>query len=105
MAKTRPRKVRRAAERAEEKLTLGREKLFRLDLGGSPERPLEVPTPALVEPSARSLPCPSCGAAHEVLEHAAVKRGDARLREARLRCTGCGARRSLWFCLVNNQLN
>jgi len=76
-----------------------RERLFQLEPGGAPTSPLEVETPALVEPRAAALPCPRCGGEHELLEHLAVVAGTARLREARVRCRACAARRSLWFRL------
>ena len=95
--KTRARTQRREAERALSKLQAAREQLFRLDPGASPERPLDVPSPALVEAQAQSMPCPRCEGTHDVLEHLALTRGEVRLREARLRCRQCGSLRSLWF--------
>jgi hypothetical protein len=95
--KTRARTQRREAERALSKLQAAREQLFRVEPGGSPQQPLEVPSPALVEAHARSVSCPRCDGTHELLEHAAITRGGARLREARLRCRQCGSLRSVWF--------
>jgi hypothetical protein len=95
--KMRARTQRRDAARALSKRQAAHEQLFRLDPGGSPERPLDVPSPALVEAQAQSLPCPRCEGRHDVLEHLALTRGEARLREARLRCRQCGSLRSLWF--------
>jgi hypothetical protein len=77
-----------------------REKLFRLSAGGSAERPLDVVSPAMVDPHVSSVECPRCGGRLRLDEHAAVVIGGARLREARLQCTGCGSRRSLWFRIV-----
>jgi len=95
--KTRARTQRREAQRSISKLQSAREKLFGLELGGSPERPLEVSSPALVEPHAQSVPCPRCDGKHDVLEHVALTRGEVRLREVRLNCRQCGSLRSLWF--------
>jgi hypothetical protein len=95
--KPRPRAKRRESERASEKLTVARERLFQLEVGGSPERPLSVVSAAVVETQAESVPCPRCDGKHEVLEHVAVTVQRVRLREARLRCRQCGTRRSLWF--------
>jgi hypothetical protein len=77
-----------------------RERLFRLDVGGSPEKPLEVKVPSLVESTARERRCPRCEGEQDLLEHRAVVVGAARLREAVLRCRACGGQRSLWFRLT-----
>lgn len=95
--KPRPRAKRREAERASEKLMAARERLFGLELGGAPERPLPVTSPAVVESHAESVSCPRCLGKQDVLEHVAVTRAGVRLREARLRCRQCGTPRSLWF--------
>ena len=95
--KTRARTQRREVGRALSKLQASREKLFQLEPGGSPERPLDLASPALVEVHAQSVPCPRCEGRHDVLEHLALTRGEVRLREARLRCRQCGSLRSLWF--------
>ena len=95
--KTRARTQRREVGRALSKLAAAREKLFQLDPGGSPERPLEVSSAAVVEAHAETVPCPRCEGRHDVLEHVALTRDEVRLREARLRCRQCGSLRSLWF--------
>jgi len=77
-----------------------REKLLRLSPGGSAERPLDIVSPALVEPHVRGVECPRCRAQVLLEEHAAVTVSGARLREARVRCSACGSRRSLWFRVV-----
>lgn len=95
----RDRTARREAARAAVKLGTDRERLFRHEPGGSPERPIDVESASIVEPRARSLTCPLCEGEHEVVEHAAVTTPRGALREARLRCRRCGSRRSLWFRL------
>ena len=95
--KPRPRAKRRESQRAGEKLKAARERLFQLEIGGSPERPLPVVSAAVVEAHAESVPCPRCEGKHEVVEHVAVTVSRVRLREARLRCRQCGTTRSLWF--------
>ena len=95
--KARPRAKRREGERAAEKLQQARERLFVLELGGSPERPIFVVSAALVEAQAESVRCPRCDGKHEVVEHVAATVAGVRLREARLRCRQCGTTRSLWF--------
>jgi hypothetical protein len=97
--KPRPRRVRRAAERAGSKLAQARERLFGLELGGTPDRPLTVQSAAVVEAHASSVVCPRCEGKHDVVEHIAIKRGDTRLREARLRCRQCASERSVWFLI------
>lgn len=95
----RERTVRREAARAAAALGADRERLFKLDPGGSPERPIDVDAVSVVEVRAVSVACPRCEGRHRVDEHAAVTVAGARLREARLVCTLCGSRRSLWFRL------
>lgn len=93
----RPRSERREQERARSKLQSAREQLFRLEPGGSAQKPLLVVSPAVVEAHAESVRCPRCDAKQDVLEHVAVTLAGARLREVRLRCRQCDSRRSMWF--------
>lgn len=89
----RPRKARREAERDAEKLARDRVRLAALEVGGSPARPEEIGSAALVEPIARALRCLVCDGELALEEHAA----EAGLRVAQLQCRRCGARRSRWF--------
>lgn len=68
--------------------------------GGDPGHPLEVPSPAVVEPRAEGLPCPACGGALRLLEHQARVVAGERLRVARVRCGGCGLEREVFFRLA-----
>lgn len=95
----RARTVRREAARATAGLVADRERLFVLEPGGAPERPISVETASIVELRALSVRCPRCEGEHRLVEHAAVVVQGVRLREARLSCRACGARRSLWFRL------
>lgn len=95
----RARTVRREAEREALSQARDRERLFALERGGSPERPIDVDAASVVEVRASAVACPRCEGRHHVEEHAAVIHGGARLREARLVCRACGSRRSLWFRL------
>jgi ribosomal protein L44E len=100
--KSRPvteRSARRSDERALKKVLDDRERLFRLEPGGSAERPVDVPSASVVEVHALAVRCPRCGGAHEILEHAAVSHDGARLRQVRLRCRQCGSERELFFRL------
>jgi hypothetical protein len=95
----RDRTVRREASRRAVSLARDNERLFTLESGGSPERPIAVTSAPVVESRARTTLCPRCGGQHQVEEHAAVTVAGVRLREARLVCRQCGSRRSLWFRL------
>lgn len=101
----RRRSKRREGERNLEKLQSARERLFGLEAGGAPERPLLVASAAIVETHAEGVPCPRCEGKHEVVEHLAVTVRQVRLREARLRCRQCGTNRSLWFRIQGVALN
>ncbi len=79
---------------------LARSRLLDLEPGGTPARALEVPTPAVIEPKARSLICPRCDEPFELDSHEARADEHGRLREARLKCRHCGLGRSLWFRII-----
>jgi hypothetical protein len=70
-----------------------KERLARLEQGGGAERPFVVTTASLVEPHARGVPCPLCGGALRIGEHAA----EAGLRVVHAICTQCGVARALYF--------
>jgi hypothetical protein len=101
----RPRTARRAALRSADKLVQQRERLFLLEPGGSPERPIDVESPSVVEPKASSKTCPRCEVAFRVETHRAPSVDGMRLREAEVSCPRCGQRRSLWFRLVGPSSN
>jgi|GEM_PF-490386 len=96
----RDRTLRREAERDLEKAARERERLWLLDAGGTPERPIEVPSAQLVEPRARSMRCPRCLGELTVAEHTAESLGERRLRVAHLACRSCGARRPAYFSIA-----
>jgi hypothetical protein len=93
------RNLRRREERARDKLSHDKEKLFLLSPGGSAERPLSVESASVVDTRASSVKCPRCDGQHELLEHKAVQVAGDRLRQALLRCRRCGSRRSLFLRL------
>jgi hypothetical protein len=109
MAKRPPKRGERTAlreqERARVKLQKDRERLFVLEPGGRPERPIETHSAAVIESQATSRPCPRCGGSLEVTEHSDLVHLGVRLREAKLRCRQCGTQRSLWFRIVGPSLN
>jgi transposase-like protein len=109
MAKRPPKRsertVRREQARALTRLQSDRERLFALEPGGEPERPIDASSAAVIEAHATSVPCPLCGSSQDVAEHTAPVHNGVRLREVKLRCRQCGSRRSLWFKIVGASLN
>lgn len=95
----RARTLKREAARDAADLARARERLFVLERGGAPERPIEVDAVTVIELRAAAVPCPRCTSEQRVEEHAAAVVGGMRLREAKLQCRVCGSRRSLWFRL------
>jgi hypothetical protein len=90
---------RRARERLRRELLRDLERLATLAPGGTPDRPLELASPAQVEPVATATPCPLCEGRLLLEEHAAETHGGRRVRVARVRCATCGVRRALYFAL------
>lgn len=76
-----------------------REQLAELLPGGSPERPIEVPSASVIEVRARAMACPQCGGEQVVAEHAATTHDGEPVRRVDVRCRQCGTRRSVWFRL------
>jgi hypothetical protein len=95
-----PRAERRAHAREAEKAARDRERLARIEAGGSPERPAVVESASQIEPHALAAPCLRCHGPNRLDEHAAVTVGDQRLRVVRMTCAQCGAKRAIWFRLV-----
>jgi hypothetical protein len=95
----RARTARREAARAAVSLAHDRERLYALEPGGSPARPIDVDAASVIDIRAATVPCPRCEGKHSLEEHAAVTVAGSRLREARLVCRQCGSSRSLWFRL------
>src|SRR5262245_41681891 len=99
MTPKKPRRARRASGRLHEKLVRNLDRLARLAPGGSPQRALVIDSPAVVEVRAVAKPCPLCGGAFRLEEHAAVEIDGVRLRVARIACTTCAIRRAIYFRL------
>ena len=99
--KKRARTLRRERDRVLQKLGDQREKLARLEAGGSPRRPLTVSSASQVEPRAENEPCLRCGEAVRAVDHDARTIDGARLRVVTTRCPQCGARRTLYFQLTD----
>ena len=88
------RRVRLAELQAQMK---AREKVATTEHGGSPEDPILVPTPSVVEAEAASRRCPRCESRMRLVEHTAETLGEARLRVVRHSCPQCAATRELYF--------
>lgn len=101
----RDRTLRRVDERAHRSLADDRERLFQLEPGGTPGRPIEVGSASVVETHALSMPCPRCDGTHDLAEHVAITVDGVRLREVRLVCRQCGSRRSVFFRLREERPN
>lgn len=101
----RKRALRREEDRAQQKIARDLEKLADLAPGGSPERPIAIASPSEVEVRARSTPCPICQAELRVEEHTAETISGARLRIAKVVCSVCRRKRSIYFQLEATTLN
>lgn len=95
-AARRPRTARREGERAQKKLIADRERLWKLEPGGSAGRPITVESAAVIEPRATSMPCPQCGGRLLFGDHRAPGGG---LRAVDVRCAQCHVIRTIWFRL------
>jgi len=94
------RAARRGRARAHATLVRDLERLARLAPGGSPERPIDVGSPAQIEPMALAKPCPLCEGSLALEHHAAETIDGVRLRVVAVRCVQCGVRRRLYFRLA-----
>ncbi len=102
MSGKRPRTQRRIEERAARKLVRDRERLFELSVGGSQERPIEVPSTSVIELRTLAMPCVQCTGQYRIRAHEAPASG---IRRVDVTCRHCGAPRSLWFRLVADEPN
>jgi len=93
--KPRARTERRIDERKARQLVRDKQRLALLEPGGSPERPIDVPTSSVIPVRARATPCPLCGGSLRLDEETAQQR----LRAAHMTCQRCGVKRQLWYQL------
>ena len=93
---------RKRAARAARQLVRDREKLAVLTPGGSAERPLAVPSAAVVEIRACATPCAQCEGVYRVVEHRAPSSG---LRSVDVQCQRCRVKRTLWFRITSDDPN
>jgi hypothetical protein len=96
---SRPRTERRAAERDARELVRARERLAALEPGGSPARPIDVPSAAVIDGRARATPCIQCGGELRVEDDAAAFVDGRAQRVVNTRCVSCHAPRLLHFRL------
>ncbi|GMV16603.1 MAG: hypothetical protein HS104_36710 [Polyangiaceae bacterium] len=96
---------RRARERARDKLADAREKLWRLEPGGSASRPLDIASASVIEPRTRAEACLRCGAAVRSADHRAETIDERRLRVVTTTCAVCGAARTWYFRLVSELMS
>jgi hypothetical protein len=100
--KQRPRTAARARERAARELVRDRQKLALLSPGGTPERAIDVPSPAVIPIRARATPCPLCAGTLRLDDETAELRDGKQLRAAHMTCVRCGVARVLWFGLSSS---
>lgn len=81
---------------------LARERLAELAPGGTPDRPIVVGSAAVIEPRVAALACPHCDGRYRVLEHTRPVPGRRRVD---VRCRHCSAPRTLWFRIVEREIN
>ena len=103
--KKRPRNLRRALARQQDKLASARRRLIALESGGSPQRPIEVASAAVIEARAARIPCPDCSGELRAEEHEALAHEGELLREVTLLCRRCGAALAQYFRIVPARLN
>ncbi len=104
MASKKKRKPKRVAQLAHRKLankerkrTADLDRLFALGPGGSPQSPIPVPTPVLIQSSAEAMPCPLCAGRLRMHDDEIDRTTEALLRIAHCKCDGCGVPRKMWF--------
>ena len=73
--------------------------------GGSPEHPIDIDTPAVVESMAASHTCSVCNSDLRLDQHTAETIGQANLRVAKMTCVQCSRPRNLYFRLQMTRLH
>jgi hypothetical protein len=87
---------RRARERAARRLVRDRERLARLEPGGSAEHPIDVDSPAVIEGRVDTMRCPQCEGEYTLDDHQSAAAG---LRVVSVTCRMCHVSRQVWFRL------
>lgn len=94
------RSLRRALERDQDKLAAARRRLIALEVGGTPGRPIEVASAAVIEARAASVACPDCAGQLRAKDHEAREHEGELVREVTLTCARCGATLAQYFRIV-----
>jgi hypothetical protein len=81
----------------EPRLALARERLARLEPGGTPSNPVDVESASQIEIRAESTPCLRCQGPYRLDEHTAEHLDGHRVRVVRVHCHHCGAPRVMYF--------
>ena len=103
MRRKRPERTeRRKAEREARALVRDRERLAALSPGGSAERPIVVPSSAVIEIRVRAMPCVQCEGHYRIRDHRSAGAG---VRDVSVVCERCHVARVLWFKIVSDEPN
>jgi hypothetical protein len=102
---SRPRRERRARDRALRKEVRRTEELGRQLPGASPENPVDVASASVVETLARATPCVQCGGQLEPHGDRATSTARGVLRAIAVTCRRCHAARTLWFRIAPPRAN
>jgi hypothetical protein len=107
MARKRPgrterRRGERAARELARELVRDRERLAAMSPGGAAERPIAVPSSAVIEIRVGGMPCVQCGGHYRVKDHRSAGAG---VRELGVVCEQCHVARTLWFKIVPDEPN
>jgi hypothetical protein len=70
------------------------------DLASSATDPIEIDSPARVEPRVQAMRCPECGGSLALQHQAVASDAHGLLREITAQCRACGAPRRVWFRVV-----
>jgi hypothetical protein len=87
----------RPRQRLDRELVLARERLARLEAGGTAARPIDVESASQIEVRAESTPCLTCQGPYRIDEHTAEHLEGEQVRVLRVHCHHCGARRVMYF--------
>jgi predicted RNA-binding Zn-ribbon protein involved in translation (DUF1610 family) len=98
--KVRPRTARREAQRQADVIERTRDRIVRLQPGGSADWPITVESAVLVERRAAEFKCTQCGDELDIKSHDAKVVGTSRRRIVGASCRSCGHVRTLWFTIV-----
>lgn len=77
-----------------------RERLAAQAVGGAPDRPFAVDTPAVIDLRAAARPCPLCAGKLRFEEQTVEKFRGELLRVTHLVCLSCHQKRKFWFRLT-----